>query len=83
MSAEEVFAGDPQDRPVYGAANIGRVVGLSRTQAYLALEKGYLDADKFGRRWVSTPRRLKRVAIVAPDWQPRKPNNSKEPYDAA
>ena len=69
---EEVFTGDPEDRPVYGAADIGRVVGLSRTQAYLALENGYLDADKFGRRWVSTPRRLKRFAVMSPDWQPRK-----------
>lgn len=69
---EEVFTGDPLDRPVYGAANIGRVVGLSRTRAYLALEKGYLDASKFGRLWVSTPRRLQRVANFSPDWQPRK-----------
>ena len=69
---EEVFAADPLDQPVYGAANIGRVVGLNRNQAYLALENGYLDADKFGRRWVSTPRRLNRFAVMSPDWQPRK-----------
>jgi hypothetical protein len=74
------FHDDPLDRPVYGAANIARVVGLSINQTYLALEKRYLDADKFGRRWVSTPRRLKRVATVSPDWRPRKSN---EPLDAA
>lgn len=72
MDAEEIFTGDPLDRPVYGAANIGRIAGLNRNQTYHALEMGYLDADKFGRLWISTPRRLKRFAVMSPDWQPRK-----------
>ena len=29
MAAEEVFVLDPLDRPVYGARDIGRVVGLT------------------------------------------------------
>lgn len=65
MDAKEVFAGDPLDRPVFGATDIGRVVGLSRNQTYHALERGYLDADKFGRLWVSTARRLNRFAVMS------------------
>jgi hypothetical protein len=79
---EALDALDPLDRPIRGAAAIGRVLGFTRPQAYHALESGYVDADKFGGRWVSTARRLRRVAIVAPGWQPRKPS-SKEPLDAA
>lgn len=73
---------DPLDRPIFGASAIGQVLGLKPRQAFHALESGYLDADKFGGRWVSTARRLRRVAIAASNWQPRKPN-SKEPQDAA
>jgi len=53
---------DPLDRPIYGATAIGRVMGLKPRQAFHALENGYLDADKFGGRWMSTPRRLRRIA---------------------
>jgi hypothetical protein len=31
-------------------------------KAHYALEKGYIDADKFGRLWRSTPRRIKQLA---------------------
>jgi hypothetical protein len=54
------------DTPVYGAEAIGEVanvrnadgsVNISKTYAYL--ERGLIDADKFGaRKWVSTPRRI-------------------------
>jgi hypothetical protein len=63
MSAEN----ENIDRPLYGAEPIGREahifdedgdVDLRRT--YYALEKGYIPADKFGRVWVSTPRRIRR-----------------------
>ena len=43
MSAEALDL-DPQDRPIYGAAAIGRALGLNARQAYHALENGYLDA---------------------------------------
>ena len=46
------------DRPIFGAGPIGRVVNRKPRQAYDDLEKGRLDADKFGKLWVSTPRRL-------------------------
>jgi hypothetical protein len=48
------------DTPVYGAGPIGRVVNRTERQTYGDLEAGRLDADKFGKLWVSTPRRLLR-----------------------
>jgi hypothetical protein len=50
------------DRPIYGAKNIGAVVNLSERQAFHALERGYLDGDKFGKKWRSTKRRLLKPA---------------------
>lgn len=67
MAAEEVFVLDPLDRPVYGARDIGRVVGLTPRQAYEALEHGHLPGDKFGKKWISTPRRLRQIAIGSKD----------------
>lgn len=50
---------DPQlDAPVWGAANIGKVLNLTPRQAFYALERGLVDADKVGARWQSTIRRL-------------------------
>jgi hypothetical protein len=56
---------DPLDLPVHGAAEIARVLNLidddgkpDLRRAFYVLEKGYVDADKWGRIWVSTPRRL-------------------------
>ncbi len=51
---------DELDRWIYGAKNIGIVVDLDERETYHALERGYLDADKFGRKWRSTKRRLLR-----------------------
>jgi hypothetical protein len=51
---------DELDRWIYGAENIGIVVDLDPRETYHALERGYLDADKFGRKWRSTKRRLLR-----------------------
>jgi hypothetical protein len=49
---------DP-DRPLWGIEAIAEVVCLTPRQAQHALNQGYLPADKAGRRWVSTPRRLR------------------------
>jgi hypothetical protein len=56
------------DRAVYGAEAIGREAHLldeegnvDLRKTYHALEKRYLDADNFGRTWVSTPRRIRRA----------------------
>ena len=53
---EEVV--DPIDRPVWGAAAIGRVIRRSEAEVFYLLGNGLLDANKIGGRWTSTPRRL-------------------------
>ena len=57
---------DNLDKFVYGAERIGREANLVKDdgsvdlrKAYYALENGYIDADKFGRLWRSTPRRFR------------------------
>jgi hypothetical protein len=54
------------DKPLFGAEEIGREAGivdengevdLDRVYYYLAM--GYLPASKFGRQWLSTPRRVR------------------------
>ena len=59
---------DYLDRPLIGAKAIGREAKIvdakgdvDTTATYYALERGYLDADKFGSRWASTPRRILRA----------------------
>jgi hypothetical protein len=59
---ESVEPVDDLDRPIYGAKNIGAIVNLTERQAFHALEQGYLDGDKFGRKWRSTKRRLLKSA---------------------
>jgi hypothetical protein len=55
---------DDLDKFVYGAEAIASILNLHKDgkpdtrRAYYACEKGYVDADKFGRIWRSTPRRL-------------------------
>jgi len=49
---------DDLDRPLWGAAAIGEVIEKNAPQTLHLLEKGRLDADKVGGRWVSTARRL-------------------------
>jgi hypothetical protein len=55
------------DRPVYGAPAIAEILNLldesgkpDSRAAYYALESGHIDADKFGKIWTSTRRRLLR-----------------------
>jgi hypothetical protein len=47
------------DRPIWGVEAIAEAANLSPRQTYHALERGYLPASKAGRRWVTTPRRLR------------------------
>jgi hypothetical protein len=56
---------DPLDRLVEGAEEIAFTTGLvdkngqpKTRRAYYLLERKILDADKHGRIWSSTPRRL-------------------------
>jgi hypothetical protein len=53
------------DRPIYGASAIGRAANLvdgkgkvELAKVYRALQLRYIDADKFGREYVSTLRRI-------------------------
>jgi hypothetical protein len=65
-----VCVDDDLDRPIYGAEAIGRAAGLLNDDGstnlratYDGLEKGYIDANKFGlKKWVSTKRRARRHA---------------------
>jgi hypothetical protein len=54
---------DPLDMPIEGAEAFTRVYGWpperEKRVRYL-LERGLIDADKVGRIWISTPRRLLR-----------------------
>ena len=69
MSTDPEFNLD-LDRLVWGARGIAEIIGRNERQAFHLLESGYLDADKVGSSWVSSPRRLlfgKRTAVGAAD----------------
>jgi hypothetical protein len=51
---------DPLDQPVWGAEAIAKVLNRPVKQVRYGLERGRFDADKLGKSWVSTPRRLLR-----------------------
>jgi hypothetical protein len=46
------------DVPVYGARAFAKILNRSPAQIYHDLDKGLLDAKKWGGTWASTPRRL-------------------------
>jgi hypothetical protein len=48
---------DP-DQFIWGATEIGALIGREPPQVWYAVKKGYLDVDHFGRLLRSTPRRL-------------------------
>jgi hypothetical protein len=81
---ESVGSADDLDKPIYGAKNIGVVVNLTERQAFHALEKGYLDGDKFGKKWRSTKRRLLNLSRKpAPSSTPKIPLPSVQPDSEA
>jgi hypothetical protein len=49
---------DDLDKPVWGAAAFADIINQKITQTNYLLSQRRLDADKVGRKWVSTPRRL-------------------------
>jgi hypothetical protein len=57
MSTER--AKEDLDRLIWGVKAIAIAANLTTRQAYHALEKGYLPASKAGRKWVTTPRRIR------------------------
>jgi hypothetical protein len=58
MSMEQTVEGN-LDRPIWGAREISAAINQTVRQTHHMLERGYLPADKIGRRWVTTPRRLR------------------------
>jgi hypothetical protein len=48
---------------VWGAAEIGRVIGKSKRQAFYLLEAGLLPGRKVGRQWCASRERLVRAVI--------------------
>jgi hypothetical protein len=51
---------DYLDKPVWGAKDIGTIINKPTGATFHLLEAGLIDADKIGKRWVSTPRRLRK-----------------------
>jgi hypothetical protein len=58
------------DKYIYCVESIGRLANIVKDDGsvdvrgtYYDLEKGYIDADKFGRKWRTTPRRVLRHAM--------------------
>jgi hypothetical protein len=51
----------PDDEKIRGAAAIGKELRISKQKAYYGLEKGYIPADKYGRLWITTRRRLREL----------------------
>ena len=57
---------DPKlDAPIWGAKSIGEVIHRTQRQTYHLLEAGHLDADKIGKCWRSSIRRLLRPQRTA------------------
>jgi hypothetical protein len=54
-----VSANEDLDRPIWEVRAIAIEANLTIRQAYHALENGYLSANKAGRKWVTTRRRLR------------------------
>jgi hypothetical protein len=50
------------DTPIWGAREIGAVLNRSERKTFYLLEAGLLPAEKVGKSWVTTRRRL--LALV-------------------
>lgn len=59
MSLEHQLEAVDLDKPIWGVEAIAAAANLTPRQTYHALERGYLPASKAGRKWVTTPRRLR------------------------
>jgi hypothetical protein len=64
LAASRGIASD-LDIPIWGVKAIAAASNLTLRQTYHALERGYLPASKVGRKWFTTPRRLR--ALFAGD----------------
>jgi hypothetical protein len=52
------------DPIIWGAEAIGREVGLDERAAFYALERGFLPANKVGKKWATTRRRLRQIVAA-------------------
>jgi hypothetical protein len=52
-----------KDTPVWGAAEIGAVIGKDERATFHMLENGLLPARKVGGRWVSARKKLLAAVI--------------------
>lgn len=50
---------DDLDKPIIGTKAIADEVGLPLRKAFYRLEAGHIPAEKFGRLWITTKRRLR------------------------
>jgi hypothetical protein len=46
------------DKPIWGAKGFAPIIEKTESQTHYLLRRHLLDADKVGRQWVSTARRL-------------------------
>jgi hypothetical protein len=49
------------DRPIWGAENIGKEINRTKKQVFHLVETGRLKVPKVGKHLVSTPRKLRRL----------------------
>jgi len=72
-------AGTDLDKPIWGAAAIGRAINRTTRQAFRLLETGEVPARKIGGRWATTPRQLRetfggKAAAISPN--PNRPGKA-------
>jgi hypothetical protein len=67
MAMDQIETDNDLDRPLWGGEAIGREAGVigkdgkvDLRKTYHLLEHGHLPAEKFGRLWATTARRLRR-----------------------
>ena len=55
------------DSPVWGAVNIGKLIGRNKRQTFYLLENGFIPAKKVGNLWVTSKRMVLSAVLPAID----------------
>jgi hypothetical protein len=65
---------DPLDKPIHGAEAFAQILNIVNAKGepdlrrtFYLLERGHICAEKWGRSWVSTPRKLLGSLLPQPD----------------